>query len=125
MTTALTDSSAVDLGKALRFIRHAKNMTLRDVAKRASLSPQYVQNLERGERMSASEDAFNKLAQGYGIDQSIIADLLVKARIMSALERRGLDAEQRAFVWRGIEPRLAEVGLNLRTDVAKLVAELL
>lgn len=125
MTTALTPDASRDLGRSLRFLRHAKNLTLRDVAKVAGLSAQYVQNIERGERSSASEDAFERLARGYGIEQSIVADLVLKARIMSALERRGLDADQRGFAWRGLEPRLAEVGLNLRTDVAKLVADLI
>lgn len=125
MTSALTPDASRDLGRSLRFIRHAKNLTLRDVAKAAGLSPQYTQNIERGERGSASEDAYERLARGYAIDYTIVQDLVLKAQIMSALERRGLDADQRSFVWRGVEPRLAEVGLNLRTDVAKLVAEII
>lgn len=125
MTTALTPDASRDLGRSLRFIRHAKNQTLREVAKAAGLSAQYVQNIERGERGSASEDAYERLARGYGIDFSIVRDLVLKAQVLSALERRGLDADQRAFTWRGVEPRLAEVGLNLRTDVAKLVAEII
>lgn len=125
MTTALTPDASRDLGRSLRFIRHAKNQTLREVARTAGLSAQYVQNIERGERGSASEDAYERLARGYGIDFSIVRDLVLKAQVLSALERRGLDADQRAFTWRGVEPRLAEVGLNLRTDVAKLVAEII
>jgi transcriptional regulator with XRE-family HTH domain len=123
--TSLTSDASRDLGRSLRFIRHAKNLTLREVAKVAGLSAQYVQNIERGERGSASEDAYDRLARGYGIDPTIVADLVLKARVMSALELRGLDAEPRAFVWRGVEPRLAEVGLNLRTNVEKLVADII
>lgn len=120
----LTPAAAKELGRGFRFLRHAQNLTLRDVAKRAELSAQYVQNLERGERINASEESFEKLSRGYEVPKVIVDDLVLKARIMSALEQRGLDADQQAFVWRGVEQRLAEQGIDIRTDIARVVAQL-
>jgi transcriptional regulator with XRE-family HTH domain len=125
VSTALTTSAAKDLGKSLRFVRHAKDLTLRDVAKAGGLSFQYVQNLERGSRTTTSDEMFEKLSHGYGIPATVMADLLLRARVMSALERRGLDETARTFVWRGVEQRLSEQGTDLRTDLAKIVADLL
>ncbi len=109
----------------MRFVRHARSFTLRDVAKRAELSAQYVQNLERGERPNASEEAYLRLARGYDIPAVVVSDLLLKARVVSALEARGLDRDQQTFVWRGVEQRLAEVGVDLKTDVARVVSSML
>lgn len=120
----LTAASAKELGRGLRFLRHAQNLSLRDVAKRAELSAQYVQNIERGERLNASGDAFERLARGYEVPKGIVDDMVLKARIMSALEERGLDAEQQAFVWRGVEQRLIEQGIDIKTDLARVVASL-
>jgi transcriptional regulator with XRE-family HTH domain len=120
----LTPTAAKDLGKGLRFLRHAQNLTLRDVAKRAELSAQYVQNIERGERANASEEAFGKLARGYEVPKAVVDDLVLKARVISALEARGLAAEQQTFVWRGVEQRLTELGIDIKTDIAKVVASM-
>lgn len=121
----LTEVAARDLGKGLRFLRHARDLTLRDVATRAGLSAQYIQNVERGERVNASDETFEKLARGYEVPASLINDLLLKARVHSDLERHGLTAEQVAFVWKGVEMRLLEVGVNLRTDLAKVLTEMI
>jgi transcriptional regulator with XRE-family HTH domain len=121
----LTENAARDLGKALRFLRHANNLTLRDVAKRAGMSAQYVQNIERGERINASEEAFEKLARGYEVPLPVVQDLLMKARIISALEMHGLSPEHQSFIWRGVEQRLTELGVDIRTDVARVVANML
>lgn len=121
----LTPRAAADLGRSLRFLRHAQDMTLREVAKRAGLSPQYIQNIERGERVGTSSESFEKLARGYGVDFAVVADLLLKARVMSNLELRGIGAEQSAFVWRGVEQRLQEQGVELSTDVSRVVSRLM
>lgn len=119
----LTPAAAVNLGRVLRFVRNAADLTLRDVASRADLSPQYVQNLERGERTSGSERAYLALANGYGLRRDAMLDLLLKFQVASALERRGIDAEVAEFVWRGIEGRLAEKGVFVRTSPAELASE--
>ncbi len=121
----LTPGAAKELGRGFRFMRHARNLTLRDVARRAELSAQYIQNIERGERLNASEDAFERLARGYEVPQSVVDDLVLKARVIAALEQRGLDAEQQTFIWRGVEQRLAEIGVDIKTDLAKVVTDML
>lgn len=125
MNVVLTQSAAKEIGRALRFMRHGRTLTLRDVARRAGLSAQYVQNIERGERTNVSEDAYTRLARGLEIEEAVLRDLILKARVMSALEARGLDSEQQAFVWRGVEQRISEVGIDLRTDLARVVADMI
>lgn len=120
--SALTRDAAADMGRTLRWIRHARELTLRDVAKAAGLSVPYVQNIERAERLGVSEEALARLAKGYGIDASITRDLLFQARIASTLERYGLDHEQRAFVWTGLMHRLAELDFHPQTEIEKVVA---
>jgi transcriptional regulator with XRE-family HTH domain len=121
----LTVAASRELGKGLRFLRHAQNLTLRDVAKRSGLSPQYIQNIERGERTNASDEAYEKLALGYEVPLVIIRGMLLKANIVSALERFGVDEANQAFIWRGVEQRLAEIGVDTKTDLARVVAEML
>jgi|GEM_PF-2404366 len=121
----LTLGPAKELGRALRFIRQARSLTLRDVARSAQLSAQYVQNIERAQRLTVSEDAYLRLAGPLGIPESVVRDLLLRARVQSALDLRGLTPEQQAFVWRGVEQRLSEVGVDLRTDLSKVVVDIL
>lgn len=125
MQATLTVTAAKELGRNLRFVRHARNLTLRDIARSASLSPQYVQNIERGERTTVSEDAYVRFARALSIPEDIVLDLIMRARIQSALERRGLSPDQVLFVWRGVEQRLAEQGIDLRTDISKVVVDIL
>lgn len=125
MTTPRKFESMVELGRSLQFLRSLRRMTLRELAKAAAIAPQYIHNMETGRPGSVSDEYYAKLAKGLGVDQSIVDDLVLKARIMTALERRGLDADKRAFVWRGLEHRLTEVGLTLRSDIQKLVDELI
>jgi transcriptional regulator with XRE-family HTH domain len=121
MHIVLTAGAAKDLGRALRLIRHTRQVTLRDAAKAASLSPQYINNIERGERLTVSQEAFARLATALGGPIEVYDDLALKARIDSALEERGLDAEARTFVWRGVEQRLAERGVRLSVLAEALV----
>lgn len=125
MQLILTGTAAKDLGRAFRFVRHARNLTLRDVARAAALSPQYVQNIEVGERTTVSEEAYLKMSKALGIPEGMILDLLLRARVQSALEQRGLGADQITFVWKGVEQRLAEQGIDLRTDLTRVVVDIL
>lgn len=125
MQMTLTPAAAKELGRALRFVRHARNLTLRDIARSAALSAQYVQNIERGERVTVSEDAYLRFAKALALPDSVVMDLVLRARVWSALERRGLTPDQVSFVWRGVEQRLAEQGIDLRTDLSKVVVDIL
>lgn len=121
----LTPTASRELGRSFRFLRHARELTLRDVAKRSGMSPQYIQNIERGERLNASPEAYEKLASGYAVPLDVVLDLVLRARVSSALEQRGLDAESVAFVWRGVEQRLSERGVDLKTDISRVVASII
>lgn len=125
MNVVVTPAAAKELGRALRFMRTARNLTLRDTARKAELSSQYTQNVERGERLNVSQEVYSKLAKGLDVPESVVADFVLRARIFSALEERGLTADQQAFVWRGVEQRLEEADFHLRTDLAKIVADMM
>lgn len=118
----LTENAAKEMGQGLRFLRHIRNLVLHDIARRAGMSLPYASNIELGDRLNVSEEAYEKLARGYEIPPVVVHDLLLKARVSSALEKRGLTAEQRTFVWRGVEQRCAEAGVEVRTDLAELGA---
>lgn len=100
-------------------------MTLRDVAKGSGLSPQYLGQIELAQRLGISEEALRRVAKPLGVSEDVISDLLLRARVHSALETRGLGGDDVAFVWRGIEQRLAERGIDLRTDISKIVTEIM
>lgn len=125
MQSTITETAAKELGRSLRFIRQARSLTLRDVARRAQLSPQYIAQVELAQRTGVSEEALRRLATPLGIPESVIADLLLRARVQSALETRGMSPEHVTFVWRGVEQRLAEVGIDMKTDISKVVVDIL
>ena len=125
MHAGLTQGAAAELGRQLKFLRHATGRTLADVAARANISVSYLQNLEGGARTNAAEERVVSLAHGYGIDEAVLRDLLLRAQILSALERHGLTPEQRDFIWRGVSQRMAEQGFDLRTDLGRVISDLL
>lgn len=125
MHSTITEGAARELGRSLRFIRQARSLTLRDVARGAGLSSQYLGQIELAQRLGISAEALMKLAKPLEVPESVIEDLLLRARVQSALETRGLSTDDVTFVWKGVEQRLAERGFDLRTDMAKIVTEIL
>lgn len=123
--SSLTPGAAKDLGRALRFIRQARGMSLRDVGKSAPMSPQYLQNIERGERMVVSPDVFVRLSRVYALPPRGLDDLVFKARLISALETRNVAPSDRDAIWRMVEHRMTELGYPIKTDLVELVASLL
>lgn len=124
MQSTITESAAKKLGRSLRFIRQARSLTLRDMAKGAQLSPQYIAQVELAQRVGVSEEALRRFAKPLAIPEAVIADLLLEARVRSALEVRGLPPDQVTFVWRGVEQRLSEIGVDMRTDISKIVVDI-
>ena len=122
MQIVLGKRAAKEFGGALRLIRTTRRITLRDTAGKSGLSPQYINNIERGDRIhdkrtgetrprAISQEAYERLASALeGPPPGVFADLLLRARIATALEERGLSAEQVAFVLKGVDQRLAEIG---------------
>jgi transcriptional regulator with XRE-family HTH domain len=125
MHSTITEAAAKELGRSLRFIRQARSLTLRDVSRGAELSPQYIAQVELAQKVGVSEEALRRLAKPLGIPESVIEDLLLRARVQSALEVRGLSADQVKFVWRGVEQRLSEAGVDMKTDISKVVVDIL
>jgi transcriptional regulator with XRE-family HTH domain len=123
--STLTPSASKELGRALRFIRQAKGMSLRDVGRYAPMSPQYLQNVERGERLNVSTEVYEKLGHVYGLPPHALDDLVLKAQMMSALDLRGVPPPDRDAMWKIIEHRMGELGFPIRTNLAELVASLL
>lgn len=124
-SATLTGTAAKDLGRALRFVRQARGLSLRDVAQAAPISPQYLQNIERGERTAASLDIYLRLQRVYDLPEGAIPDLILKARIQSALEERGVKREDAHAVWAEAESHLQRLRYAVRTDLAELVARII
>ncbi len=121
----LTPGAAHDFGKGLQFLRRAQQRTLVDAARASGISAPYLQNIETGRRSNLTDAAFARLAVAYHVPADVIENMWLKARILSALEERGLDAHQRELVWHATESRLDEVGYHLRDQLARTVGELL
>ena len=124
MGQGLTAVAAHELGRTFRFSRTASELTLREAAKTCGMSMQYVNNIEQGSRPNVSEPFLRKLGQGYGLPMSVVDNLLLRARIMSALERRGLDSVQQAIAWKRLESVLIELGVDMQEGVREMVATL-
>lgn len=125
MKASLTPSAAGDFGRTLRFLRHGRNMTLADLAKKSGVSIGYLQNIETGVRRDPGEETCLGLARGLGIDEGTFLDLMLRAQIISALERRGISSDTAAFVWRGIEQRLDEAGVQVTVKLEEIIAGML
>lgn len=124
-TQSLSGSAAKELGRALRFIRQARGLSLRDVAHEAPMSPQYLQNIERGERTAASMDVYDRLQRVYDLPEGAIPDLLLRARVMSALTDRGVTPAHAGAVWTAVESQLNALRYPINTDLAELVAAII
>ncbi len=123
-TPLLAPQAAKDFGRVLRFLRTSREQTLRDVS-RPGLGTAYLEAIEHGRKVNLTPTTFAMLAQTYQAPPDLIANEWFKARIMSALEERGLDPEQRSIVWRAVESRMDEMGYHLRDEVARFVQEIL
>jgi transcriptional regulator with XRE-family HTH domain len=124
MDQGLTPTCARELGRAFRFARLAREITLREAAKRSSVSTQYILNIEQGSKVNVSEEVLRKLSRGLGVPPVTTDNLLLRARVLSALERRGLNMDQRGIIWTSLEQRLKELDIDVRESVRDMVAEL-
>ena len=114
-----------ELGRTLRLVRHMRQMTLRDVARRSGRSYQYVQNIETGARgaVVASDEAFAEwIATGYSLPLPMVQGMILRAEVSSALESYGLSLADVDFGWAGIDGRLRELG-KAEPPTAAQVAE--
>ena len=121
----LTPGAAHDFGRGLQFVRRAQQRTLADAGRDGGISAQYLQNIESGRKVNLTDDAFNHLIAAYRVPAEVIENQWLKARILTALDERGLDDKQRDIVWRAVESRLDELGYHMRDQLARTVQELL
>jgi predicted ATPase/DNA-binding XRE family transcriptional regulator len=78
--------NGISFGELLRRLREAVGLTQEELAERASLSPQAVGSLERGDRLRPYPQTVRALAHALGMDDA------ERAALMAALPRRGEDA---------------------------------
>jgi transcriptional regulator with XRE-family HTH domain len=123
--STLTPEETREFGDALRFIRSARRMTLRETSQTAGISYQYLHNIEEGTRTGFSEDIVLKLQRVYRLPDHALDDLLLRARVRSALGHRGISRSDADAAWRLMETRLGELGTPVHTDLAQLVAGVL
>ena len=65
------ENPAVDLGRTARRLRESQNLTLADVARRASISSAMLSRLETG-RVSPSLETIVALSQALGVTASVL-----------------------------------------------------
>jgi transcriptional regulator with XRE-family HTH domain len=131
----LTQAEAKEFGRALRFIRDARRLPLREVSQVTEISYQYLHNIEVGTRVNKetgavtpvdpSPDILEKLQRAYRLSDRGLDDLLLRARVRSALDMRGISKSDADAAWRMLETRLGELGTPIHTDLAQLVAGIL
>jgi transcriptional regulator with XRE-family HTH domain len=122
---ALATAEILDLGRALRFIRSARRQTLREVSEATGISYQYLHNIEEGTRAGDSEAILDKLQRAYRLPDHALADLLLRARVRSALALRGISSGDSDAAWRMLQTRLGELGTPVHTDLSSLIAEVI
>ena len=123
--TTLSQSEANEFGRALRFIRDARRMTLREASKASTISYQYLHNIEEGTRTGYSDRLVQQLQRAYRLPDRSLDDLLLRARVRSALAQRGVSPGDADAAWRMMEARLNELGTPINTNLAILVADIL
>jgi transcriptional regulator with XRE-family HTH domain len=99
----LTQAEAREFGRALRFIRDARRMPLRAVSLETGISYQYLHNIEAGDRTGFSDELVLGLQRAYRLPDRALDDLLLRARVRSALDQRGspsLTPTPRGGCWR-------------------------
>ena len=114
-----------EFGRALRFIRDARRLTLRQASKASGISYQYLHNIEEGTRTGYSDELVQQLQKAYRLPDRSLDDLLLRARVRSALSQRGISASDTDAAWRMLEARLNELGTPINTNLAVLVADIL
>lgn len=120
--SALTQAEAIEFGRALRFIRDARRMTLREASKAAEISYQYLHNIEGGTRTGFSDEVALRLQRTYRLPDRTLDDLLLRARVRTALNLRGISRSDADAAWRMLEKRLGELGTPIHTDLAAVLA---
>jgi transcriptional regulator with XRE-family HTH domain len=133
--STLTQTEAKEFGKALRWIRDARQMPLREVSAETGVSYQYLHNIEAGTRFNKatgtvsavdpSPDILEKIQRCYRLPDHALDDLLLRARVRSVLDMRGISRSDADAAWRMLETRLGELGTPIHTDLAQVVAGIL
>jgi len=138
--STLTPGEAREFGETLRIIREALHMTFRrvDEASVASggtrVSYQYLKNIEEGTRpardgnvttVEPSEAVILQLQRLYRLPDRSLDDLLLRARVRSALNQRGISKSDTDSAWKMLATRLGELGTPIHTDRGELINAIL
>lgn len=116
--------AAKEFAEALRTIKRVRGVVDMDIARKAGVSRVYLNELLNATRTNPSPRVLEGLRDALGIPDELYRDLLLRLRIMDALEEHGLDEQQRAFVWRGVVQRLEEIDRPW-TDLPEIVARMM
>ncbi len=122
---ALTPAAAARFGHKLELCRSVTRLSLRSVSEVARVSAQYLNNIEKGTRLSPSPEVLNRMSAAYMLPAHTMDDLLFEARVMSALEQLGVPEPTRTDLYRGCEQKLAEAGHPVVTDIGEIIRVML
>lgn len=67
------------LGGAIRALREAREVTLREMARRLNVTPTYLSQVEQGRFSPPTEDRINQIGQILGLSQGQIDELVALA----------------------------------------------
>jgi HTH-type transcriptional regulator, competence development regulator len=110
-----------NFGNYLKKLRLDRNLSLRDVEKKAKISNAYLSQVERGERSIPTLRILSRIAEAYGVD---LSELAKKAEQEFSNKADNLDATpnpEREFIYRGYDGLSDENKRNLHNYLKFLV----
>lgn len=114
-----------ELRRTLTTMLRGRGLTALTAAQRMGTTRQYVTQLLNGTRGRIDGELLARLQPGYGYPDHVRRGMLLRFQVMSAFEEANLSDRERMFLWRGIEQRLEELGVQIPTDPAEFIAETL
>ena len=107
-------------GQFLRKLREDRDLTLRQVEGRVSVSNAYLSQIERGERGIPNFKVLKKLAEAYGVSVTELVEAAEKESEGMSVRSEG-SAPDVAFVSRGYEKLSKESKQNLTAFLQHLI----
>ena len=122
---ALAPHAAANFGRKLSLARTISGLSYRDAAEVANVSAQYLNNIEKGTRLSPSTRVLMRVGRAYLMPEHAMPDLVFEARVLTAFEERGVPEPTQKDLYHTLEGLMAGAGFVLVTDIADIIREML
>ena len=122
---SLAPNVAFVFGRRLRAWREAASLAMRTVTILTGGGPgrvsyQYLSEIEGGTKMNVDLAKIEALGRVYRFPPNAMDNRVLKARILSALEWRGIKPAEGDAVWAAVEKQLTTLGYAVTVDEAAL-----